>query len=69
MGNTELKRMFFKCQDCGELYHKKCMPRDNNCALCQLVNIHPLQKSKSEYFLGILKKGTKRHEIEFEYKK
>lgn len=39
------------------------MPRDNNCSFCQLKNINPLQKVKTQLFLGVLKKGTKKHDI------
>jgi hypothetical protein len=40
-------KSIFKCNDCLDIFHKKCMPRDNNCSICQLKNISPLQKSRS----------------------
>lgn len=42
------------------------MQRENNCSFCQLRNINPLQRASTPLFLGILKKGTKRHELQFE---
>jgi hypothetical protein len=51
----------FKCKDCNEYYHNKCMIRENNCSFCQLKYINPLQKVKNTLFIGLLKKGTKRH--------
>jgi hypothetical protein len=35
----------FQCKGCSEIYHRKCMYRDNNCSVCQIKNINPLQKS------------------------
>jgi hypothetical protein len=65
-GSQIAENNIFKCKDCGERFHKKCMVRLNNCTFCQLYNLNPMQLVKNVLFVGRLTKGIKRHEIEFE---
>lgn len=63
--DKELGESSFECEDCGGHYHRKCQPRKNNCSSCQLKNMNPLHRVSKELFVGVLRKGIKKHEIEF----
>jgi hypothetical protein len=56
----------FSCVHCGSNYHLECMKKKAGtkyCVYCHLRRLLPNRETKKVLFMGVLRKGKKRHEF------
>lgn len=58
---------FFLCYHCSRTYHTECMKKSvssRNCSFCHLRMLIPHRQVLKTLFVGLLKKGKKKHDVQ-----